>query len=66
MILREENYLNENPFPLYHFELLKVVIPLCDFFRSLKQRDIYNGTEGIPFDKRDSEFKKILLSEFVE
>ncbi|NHJ24187.1 MAG: hypothetical protein EAX89_06410 [Candidatus Lokiarchaeota archaeon] len=66
MIIREENYRNKSLNTLFYFELLQIIIPLKDFFRSFEQPDIYNGTENIPFDKRETEFKKILLSEFLE
>ncbi len=66
MIVREENYLGKSTDPSYHFELSKVIIRLCDFFKNFEHKDIYNGTENIPFDKRETEFKKILLSEFLE
>lgn len=44
----------------------KIVIPFSKIFKSNKPKDIYSGTEKIPFRKRDLEYKLILRQEFKE
>jgi len=33
--------------------------------KSKKAQDIYNGNEDMPFNKKDPEFKKALVDEFL-
>ena len=47
------------------FNLSYAIIPLSSFFQKCPRLDVYTGMENIPFEERDSEYKKILLSEFL-
>jgi hypothetical protein len=42
-----------------------VIIPFSDIIHKIEFLDVYSGTENIPFKERDSEYKKILLTEFL-
>lgn len=48
-----------------YFNYSNVVIPFSDFFHKIEFLDVYSGGENIPFEERDSEYKKILLTEFL-
>jgi len=62
LVLKENIYIvpNDNFFDLSH-----AIIPISDFFQKYPRLDLYTGLENIPFEERDSEYKKILLSEFL-
>ncbi len=47
------------------FDLSRSIIPFSDFFQKYPCLDVYTGMEKIPFEERDSEYKKILLTEFL-
>jgi len=47
------------------FNYSNVVIPFLDFFHKIEFLDIYSGKENIPFEEMDSEYRKILLTEFL-
>jgi hypothetical protein len=47
------------------FDLSLSIIPFSDFFQKFPCLDVYSGMENIPFEERDSEYKKILLTEFL-
>jgi len=47
------------------FNYSKVVIPFSDLIHRTELLDVYSGAENIPFEKRDTEYKKILLNEFM-
>ena len=47
------------------FNYFNVVVPFSDFFHKIELLDIYSGAENIPFEERASEYKKILLTEFL-
>jgi len=42
-----------------------LIIPFSIIFKKECPSDIYTGEETIPFQKRDSEFKQILIYEFL-
>ncbi|MFX1487658.1 MAG: hypothetical protein ACFFBI_00805 [Promethearchaeota archaeon] len=46
-------------------DISKLVIPFSVIFKISHEPDIYTGTELIPFEQKDSEFKKILICEFL-
>jgi len=46
-------------------DLSCVVIPFSDLFQKSPCLDVYAGMENIPFEERDREYKKILLTEFL-
>jgi len=48
----------------FNLNLSKVVIPFSKMCKSSKPADIYSGTEKIPYNERDPEFKLILRQEF--
>ena len=48
-----------------YFNYSNVVIPFSDFFHKIELLDVYSGAESIPFEERDSEYKKALLTEFL-
>ena len=48
-----------------YFNYSNVVIPFSDIFHKIEFLDAYSGAENIPFKERASEYKKILLTEFL-
>jgi len=46
-------------------DLSCAVIPFSDLIQKSPCLDIYAGMENIPFEERDREYKKILLTEFL-
>ena len=57
-ILKENSYSNDL------FDLSKAIISFSDFFQKCPRLDVYAGMETIPFEDREPEYKKILLTEF--
>jgi len=52
--------------PEHSFDLSSIIIPFSALFSENElHQDIYTGEELIPFKKRDIEFKKTLLHEFL-
>ena len=47
------------------FNYSNAVIPFSDLIHRIELLDVYSGTENIAFEERDSEYKKILLTEFL-
>ncbi|MFX0024547.1 MAG: hypothetical protein ACFE9S_19690 [Candidatus Hermodarchaeota archaeon] len=47
-----------------HFKISELLIPFSRFFKAYNHSDIYSGTEKIPFQERDPEYKMILSQEF--
>jgi hypothetical protein len=47
------------------YELSEIIILFKDLINKLPSLDIYDGGENIPFSKKDAEFQKILISEFL-
>jgi hypothetical protein len=47
------------------FDLNRIIIPFSLFFPK-NEHFIYDGSEKIPFSKRDPSFKTIFLQEFTE
>ncbi len=48
-----------------YFNISDLVIPFSTIFKNSNPLDVYTGEETIPFHKRDSNFKQILLNEFL-
>ncbi|MGB5910050.1 MAG: hypothetical protein WBH31_02535 [Promethearchaeia archaeon] len=46
-------------------DIADIIIPFSQFIKIKKAQDIYNGNEDIPFNKRDPEFRKALVNEFL-
>ncbi|MFX1312158.1 MAG: hypothetical protein ACFFHD_06055 [Promethearchaeota archaeon] len=46
-------------------DIADIIIPFSQFMTSKKAQDLYNGSENIPFNKKDPEFRKALVSEFL-
>ena len=46
-------------------DISRLVIPFSVAFNTNHTPDIYDGEELIPFEKKDSLFKKILIDEFL-
>lgn len=65
IIEKEAPLLKEKIFHEDHFNYSNIVIPFSDLFYKIELLDIYSGAENIPFEERDSEYKKILLNEFL-
>lgn len=62
IILREELIeINQE----LELNLSNLVIPFSRFFKNETPLDIYTGKEKIPFHEKDSEFKTILIQEFL-
>jgi hypothetical protein len=47
------------------FDLSQAIISISNFFQKWPRLDLYTGMENIPFEEREPEYKKILLSEFL-
>jgi hypothetical protein len=47
------------------FEISRVFIPYSEFFKITRPLDIYSGNENITFDNKDSEFRRIMILEFL-
>ena len=47
------------------FDLSCATIPFSDLFQKFPRLDVYAGIENIPFEDREPEYKKILLTEFL-
>ena len=47
------------------FDLTCAVIPFSELFQKCPHSDVYSGMENIPFEERNLEYKKILLTEFL-
>jgi hypothetical protein len=47
-----------------HLDISKIVIPFSRLFKKYKTSDIYSGTEKIPFQERNLEYRIILRQEF--
>jgi hypothetical protein len=58
-ILKEKNNKDD------YFNYSNVIIPFSDIIHKIELLDVYSGAENIPFEERDSEYKKILLTEFL-
>ncbi|MFX1316307.1 MAG: hypothetical protein ACFE9T_10620 [Promethearchaeota archaeon] len=50
--------------PEEFIDISTLVIPFSTIFEKLTPSDIYTGNEIIPFEKRDPEFRLILIYEF--
>ena len=50
--------------PEEFIDISTLVIPFSTIFEKLSPSDIYSGNEIIPFEKKDPEFKLILIYEF--
>ena len=48
-----------------NFDYSNAIIPFSDFFHKIELLDVYSGNENIPFKERDTEYKKILVTEFL-
>jgi hypothetical protein len=46
-------------------DISKLIIPFSVVFKKAHSPDIYTGDELIPFEEKDSEFKEILIHEFL-
>ena len=49
---------------LLESNLSDFIISFEEFFNHIKTIDIYSGNENIPFQDKDEEFQRLLLSEF--
>jgi len=61
ILVKDLNDLNQDLI----FKLSNLVIPFSKFFKKEAPSDIYTGKEKIPFHEKDSEFKSILIQEFL-
>ena len=61
----EKNFVEIEQKEEEYFDLKRVVIPFSLVFLKNEQF-IYNGTEKIPFSKRDPLYKAIILHEFSD
>ena len=62
LVLKENIYIVPNT---NFFDLSHAIISISSFFQKSPRLDLYTGMENIPFEERDPEYKKILLSEFL-
>jgi len=46
-------------------DISRLIIPFSVAFNTNHTPDIYDGEELIPFEKKDSLFKKLLINEFL-
>lgn len=63
-IMKDSHKLPHENNPDTDIDYSELVIPFSQIFKSYKSRDIYSGTERIPFKERKREFKSILRQEF--
>ena len=61
-VLKENIYIVPND---DFFDLSRAIIPFSDLIKKYPRLDLYTGRENIPFEERDLEYKKILLTEFL-
>jgi len=61
-VLKENIYIVPND---DFFDLSRAIIPFSNLFKKFHCLDVYTGRENIPFEERDLEYKKILLTEFL-
>lgn len=47
-------------------DILQLIIPFSQIFKTYKLIDVYSGNQTIPFNERDPEYKLILRQEFSE
>jgi len=47
------------------FDISSIIIPFSTFIKKELPSDIYSENDRTPFNKRDPEFKKIILHEFL-
>jgi len=47
------------------FYISCALVPFSDLIQTYPRLDVYAGMENIPFEERDVEYKKILISEFL-
>ena len=59
-----KNKIHENHYRI-DYELSEIVISFKDLINKIKSVDVYSGEENIPFFKKEAEFRKIFLSEFL-
>ena len=62
-VLKETIYIVPND---DFYDLTCAVIPFSVLIQKLPCLDVYTGMENIPFEERDLEYKKILLTEFLK
>jgi len=62
LVLKKNIYIVPND---AFFNLSRAIIPFSDLFQKCPRLDLYAGMENIPFEERELEYKKILLSEFL-
>jgi len=60
-VLKEDIYIVPND---DFFDLSRSIVPFSELFLKYPRLDVYTGRENIPFEDRDLEYKKILLTEF--
>jgi hypothetical protein len=46
-------------------ELSEIIISFKDLLKHIQSRDVYTGEEKIPFSKKEAEYRKLLISEFL-
>ena len=59
-----KNYINVK-FEVDPFEISRVFTPFSEFFKITRSLDIYSGNENIAFDNKDTEFRRIMILEFL-
>ncbi len=62
LVLKEDIYIVPNDDFL---DISCAVVPFSDIIQIFPRLDVYTGMENIPFEERDLEYKKILLTEFL-
>ena len=62
-VLKEDIYIVPND---DFFDLSCAIIPFSNLFQKSSSLDVYAGMENIPFEEREPEYKKILLTEFLK
>ena len=67
--MKMSSNISKNRFQGYSFlletNLSDIVVSFNELFNHIETIDIYSGNENIPFLKKDDEFQKLLLSEFL-
>ena len=46
-------------------KLSKIIISFKDLLKIIPSSDVYTGEEKIPFSKKEAEYRRLLISEFL-
>ena len=56
---------NHNNYIMLELELSEAIVSFKELLSYIEAEDIYSGKEETPFREKQTEFQKIMLSEFI-